>query len=152
MRGTSIVFLAFLAYSSAYPLEEQQVSVQVPESALHVNAEKDAVLPEVSEIVQIIAVPESEADQSKAQQLLDVDVGVPAGIEATRQARQFLGGFGGGFPGNGGFGGGGFPGYGGFGGFPGYGGNGGYGGFGGHRHHGGFGRYPGYGGYGGFYG
>ncbi|XP_050317775.1 uncharacterized protein LOC126751501 isoform X2 [Bactrocera neohumeralis] len=119
MRGIAIVFLAFLAYSSAYPLEEQQVSVLVPESSLQVEAsEKDAVVPDASEIVQIVAVPVAEAVQSKAQQLLDVDAGVSASIEGARQARQFgYGGFGG-FPG------------GGYGGFPG----GGYGGYGGHRH------------------
>ncbi|XP_011214276.2 uncharacterized protein LOC105233809 [Bactrocera dorsalis] len=149
MRGIAIVFIAFLAYSSAYPLEEQQVSVQVPESSVQVEAsEKDAVLPDASQIVKIVAVP--LAVPSNAQQLLEVDAGGSASIEGSRQARQF-GGFGGygGYPGYGGYGGyGGYPGYGGYGGFGGYGGyGGGFGGYGGHRHH----HRGGYGGYG-FYG
>uniref|UniRef100_A0A0C9RA91 Uncharacterized protein n=2 Tax=Endopterygota TaxID=33392 RepID=A0A0C9RA91_9HYME len=135
MRGIAIVFIAFLAYSSAYPLEEQQVSVQVPESSVQVEAsEKDAVVPDASQIVKIVAVP--LAVPSNAQQLLDVDAGGSASIEGSRQARQF-----------GGFGGyGGYPGYGGYGGFGGYGG--GFGGYGGHRHH----HRGGYGGFGGYYG
>lgn len=143
MRGIAIVFLAFSACSSAYTIEQQPISVQLPESSQQVDAEKDAVVPEASEIVQVEAVPGLEANQSKVQQLLDVDAGVSANIEATREARQFYGGFGG-------FGG--FPDYGGFGRYPGYGGYGGYGRYPGYP---GYGRYPGFGvfgGYGGFYG
>ncbi|XP_036325304.1 glycine-rich RNA-binding, abscisic acid-inducible protein-like [Rhagoletis pomonella] len=145
MRKIAIVLLALLACSSAYPVEEETISVQVPESAEQAlesgnMLETDVVTEEVKDVI----VPEASqiGESSAVQQLLEVDAGVPANVEARREARQFLGGFGG------------FGRYSGYGGYGGYGyrpySYGGYGGFGGYRrpyYGGGFG-YP----YGGFYG
>ncbi|XP_004533227.1 dnaJ homolog subfamily C member 7 homolog [Ceratitis capitata] len=139
MRRISIVFLALLAYCSAYPVEETpDVALQVPESASQVP--ETAVADETANAEVVVleaeknaAAPESDTEPSNAEQLLEVDTGVPASPELVREARQFIG-FGG------------YPGYGGYGRYPGYGGFGGFSGYGGY----GYGRYPGYGGYGGF--
>lgn len=139
MRRISIVFLALLAYCSAYPVEETpDVALQVPESASQVP--ETAVADETANAEVVVleaekdaAAPESDTEPSNAEQLLEVDTGVPASPELVREARQFIG-FGG------------YPGYGGYGRFPGYGGFGGFSGYGGY----GYGRYPGYGGYGGY--